>query len=342
MVPAPDSDPDPEPGRDATPPDRGPDADAVTDGSGERSSPTFSRHVSRVTDRFDDVLPFALVPFALAVIEFGSVRRALDPSARGLSINVEFALPTPLLHLWSFVDPPEPSGPTDLGPGAGPPIGDPSGTTASSGVDVTIETPFETVALPLDAIGTAASGWIGAVVLAYAVLAAVVAAGYLGGIDRRLRREPASIAACVVAYAPRLFAYYLVVFGAFLALVPFVAVAPPLLVLAFPAVIVLGYLFYAAPFLIVVDDAGLVEAFRRSYGFAVGGGPYFGFALGHVLVAAGASVVLSIAVSVGPVGFVVALLAATPLGLVLTAATVSLVQELADGGRGATASRTGA
>ncbi|WP_254766412.1 hypothetical protein [Salinilacihabitans rarus] len=323
MVPAPDP-------ADSDPPD----------GAGERSSPTFSRHVSRVTDRFDDLVPFALVPVALSLFEFESVRRALDPSARGFSINVEFAFPTPLFHLWSLVDPPEPSGPPDIGPGTGPPIGGPSGTTASSGLDVTIETPFETVALPLDAVGAAATVWIGAVVLAYAALAAAVAAGYLGGIDRRLRRDPASIAACVVAYAPRLFAYYLVVFAAILALVPVLVVAPPLLVLALPAAVVLGYLFYAAPFLIVVDDAGVVESFRRSYGFAVEGGPYFRFALGHVLVAAGASIALSVAVSAGPAGFVLALLAATPLGLVLTAATVSLVQDLVDGGRGATGSRT--
>lgn len=292
--------------------------------SNRRPGSAFSRHVSRVTDRFDDLLPFALVPLALSLLEVESVAWALDPG-RDVSINIEFAFPSPLLDLWSFVDPPETTGAGGIGPG--------------SGTDVTIEFPFETVGLPAEVVTGGTLGLIAIVFLVYAVLGAIVTAGYLGGIDRRLRGEPAAIPQCITRYAPRFLLYYVVLFGAFLALVPLVFAAPALLLIAIPAVFVLGYLFYAAPFLFVVADVGVFEGFRRSYGYALEGGAYFWFCLWHaVLVVAAVSLVMSLFVTTaGAVGFLIALAVTVPLSLMLSAATVSLCQELDRlDGRGAT------
>ncbi|MDQ2050903.1 hypothetical protein RBH26_10455 [Natronolimnohabitans sp. A-GB9] len=301
-------------------------------------SPTFFDHVGRVVDRFDALLPFVVVPFGLSLLEFENVRRALD-SAGGFSLNVEFAFPTPLLDLWSFADPPPATG--RAGPSTGVP-GDhgPTDPTGAPGSDITIETPVETIAMSLEGVGIELLTWLGLALLAYAAISAVVAAGYVGGIDRRLRGEPAAILECVVAYAPRLFLYHLVVFGAFVAVVPFLVVAPPLLLLAVPVVIVLGYLFYAVPFLFVVADAGFLEAFRRSAEFGLDGGSYFWFALWHVVAAAGISIVLSVLVSAGAVGFLLALFVASPAALVLTATTVSFVQALTDDGGETTSDRS--
>lgn len=352
MVPAPDSPVDSDAGA-------GPNSSP----SRRRSGSPFRRHVGRVTGRFDELLPFALVPLALSLLQFEQVARALD-GARGLSLNFELRLPSPLHHLWSFVDPPGPaaSGPTrspapgssdgfpfgESSPDAGGTDGFGPGTGAGSGIstDVTIETPLETIVVPVDGVGSETIAWIGLALLVYAVLSAVLAAGYLGGMDRRLRGEPAAIRHCLVRYTPRLLLYHLVVFGAFLAVVPvllLVSVDPRLFLLALPLVLVLGYLFYAAPFLLVVADIGVLEAFRRSYGYALEGGAYFWFALGHVVAAAVVSAVLSALVSAGGPGVVLALVVVVPFSLVLTAATVSLCQELVarDGGStGAAASRS--
>ncbi|AEH35992.1 hypothetical protein [Halopiger xanaduensis] len=319
-----------------------PDPDSPSDHaagppSRDRSSDAFSRHVSRVTDRFDELLPYAVVPLVLSLLEVGKIERVLDPHRT--SFSVQFSLPSPLLELWSLVDPPDPASTgssTTTGWDTGAPFEDtggaaPVGGPTATGPEITIETPVESIVLPVDAVGSVQLAWLGILLLAYGVIAAAVAAGYLGGIDRRLRGEPAVLLACVVDYAPRLFAYYLVVFAAFLALLPIALIAPPLLLLGVPLVLVLGYCFYAAPFLLVVADAGVLEAFRRSYGFATAGGAYFWFALGHVLVTAIVSIVLSVLLNGGIVGFVIALLVASPVGLVLTAATVSLCQELVDG-----------
>lgn len=331
MVPAPD-------------PSTGSDADgSASSPSRRRSGTAFSRHVGRVTERFDELLPFALVPLATSLVPFERLRRALD-SAGGFSLNLEFRLPSPLHDLWSFADVPAPPTPGSTGPLApgsndGVAFGDPpsaaSGTDgvgdvpgAGTSTDVTIETPLETVAVPVDTVGIETLGWIGFTLLLYAVLSAALAAGYIGGIDRRLREEPAAIRQCLSSYTLPLLYYYLVVFGAFLAFVPFALVAPWLLLLAIPLVLVLGYAFYATPFLLVVADIGVLEALRRSSEYALEGGAYLSFALWHVLATAVVSGVLSALASAGGGAALLALGIAVPFSLVLTAATVSFCQEL--------------
>jgi hypothetical protein len=315
------------------------DPSTATGSSGGVSNP-FSRHVSRIIDRFDDLGGFAAIPLLLALVEFEKVQRAIDPVGRGFSINLELLLPSPLVTLWRFAKPPEPpetftQSPRDESFGS-PSFGEsaPNGgsttharSTGSSGTDVTIETPVETVEIPLEAIGTETMVWIGLALVAYGVISAVLMAAYVGGIDRRLRNEPIAIGSCIVTYAPRFVLYNLVVFGAFLLVVPVFVLVPPLIWLAIPAIIVLGYVFYPVPFLFVVDDTPFLEAFRRSVRLTTAGGPVLSFAFWHIVVGAVSSVVLSLLVSAGGAGFLLALLGSAPLALTLTAATVSFFQE---------------
>ncbi|WP_226004995.1 hypothetical protein [Natrinema salinisoli] len=326
MVPAPNTGP---------PTDDGPSTTAGGSSGGRSNS--FARHVSRVIDRFGDLGGFAAVPLLLALVEFEKVRRAIDPVGRGFSISLELLLPSPLVTLWRFAEPPEPftGSPRDesfgspsfgeSAPGSGSTT--PTRSTGSSSVDVTIETPVETVDIPLEAVDAETMVWLGLALVAYGVISAILMAAYVGGIDRRLRREPIAIGSCLVTYAPRFVLYNLVVFGAFLLVVPVFVLVPPLAVLAIPAIIVLGYVFYPVPFLFVVDDTAFLEAFRRSVRLTTAGGPVLSFAFWHVVVGAVSSLVLSLLVSAGSAGFLLALLGSAPLALVLTAATVSFFQE---------------
>ncbi|MFC6719614.1 hypothetical protein ACFQGT_13500 [Natrialbaceae archaeon GCM10025810] len=330
---------------DPPPDDSEPGSGPRLDGGPDRFAGTprpFTRHVSRIVDRFDSLLPFALVPFVTTLIDLERVERATAMGGRAVSITLEFALPSPLLDLWSFVDPSTSGSGSGFSGGgsAHVPGGDPFGTparspervgptgpTTSSTFDVTVETPTDTVAIPVEALTASVLVWIALVLLLYAALGAVLQAVYLGGLDRRLRDEPVAAVECVIAYAPRLFLYDLTAFAAVLLVVTFAVVSPAMVVLAIPAGLLLGYLFYAVPFLFVVDDAPFLEAFRRSYRLAFTG-PYVRFALAHALVSAAASLVLSVLVSGGASGFILGLLLAVPLSLVLTAATVSFVQDL--------------
>lgn len=295
----------------------------------------FGRHVSRVVDRLEALLPFALVPLAFSLLNVENVRRTLDPG--GATINLAFEFPSPLIHLWSLADPPPPApDPIQVGEaGPGTTGGDPFDATRPgaggqpAGSEHTLEVPLYGD-VPLEAIGPELAGWLGLVLAGSIVLYAVVAAGYLGGIDRRLRDERGSILESVVRYTPSLLGYYALLFTAFaVALVPALVAGLAGLVVVFPLFLLVGYLFYAAPFLIVVDDATLLESLRRSSEFAVGGGAYLAFAVWHVLFAVVASVPLSFVVSLGGVvGLAIAAPVAAAVGLLLTAATVSLVQEL--------------
>lgn len=326
----------PDPGFGSPPDDDPPPA---ADGAGAESSNPFARHVSRVVDRFDDLWPFAMVPLFAALLEFEKVQRALGSTGRGFTINLEFAFPAPLVTLWRLADPPEPTAVTPQSgygdsfggaPGEPEPTGGSTGSVGSTGsldTDVTIETAVGTVELPLEALSAGTLGWIGLAVLVYVTLSGLLLAAYVGGIDRRLRGEPIAVGACVATYAPRYILYNLIVAGALLLVFPLFVLAPPLILLAIPVIIALSYVFYPVPFLFVTADAPLLEAFRRSLELTTAGGQVLSFGLWHLLAAVAASLVLSLLVSAGGAGFLLALCLSAPLGLVLTAATVSFFRE---------------
>lgn len=349
-----------------TPPPDGPFDPSSSDGSSDQSSPdppwdpngggtssstsgdspapsSFLHHVSRVVDRFDDLLAFVAIPLLASLLQVENVWRTIENSPRGYSINIGFGFPSPLFDLWSFVNPPEAvPDPVSTFPGSEPghqPF-DPGVGTDGAGTGTTVDVPYESVLGPADEVTGELFVWIALAALAYAAITAVLSAIYVGGIDRRLRDRSAAVGACVRRYALRFFGYELVVFGVALVALAILLVVPPLLLLGIPAGIVAMYLFYATPFLFVVADAPLVEAFGRSYRVATDGGAYFWFTLWHVVVVALVSLVLSLVVSAaGLAGFVVGLAVACPVGLVLTAATTSFLRELVENGVGTTASR---
>ncbi|WP_226482387.1 hypothetical protein [Natrinema amylolyticum] len=335
MVPAPHTGP---------PSDDGPSTPADDPDDGRSGS--FRQHAARVAGRFDEFWAFALVPLFTALLEFEKVQRALAHTGRGFAVNFEFLLPTPLVDLWRFADPPDPPATTrttsgdphapSIGdaPGDPAPTGEPTtpvGSTGSGGPDVTIETPVETVAVPLEAISAETMAWLGLALAAYAVISGILMAAYVGGLDRRLRGEPLAVGSCVVAYAPRFVLYNLVAFGTFLLVLPVFVLVRPLVWLAFPAIIVLGYVFYPVPFLFVVDDAPFLEAFRQSIRLTTAGGPVLSFAFWHAIAAVVVSAVLSVSVSSGSAGLLLALLVSAPVGVLLTAATVSFFRAHLEG-----------
>ncbi|NGM68759.1 hypothetical protein G6M89_07005 [Natronolimnobius sp. AArcel1] len=321
MVPTPDEPP-------------GDDLDSNSDASSAtQSGSPFPRHVSRASDRFGSLLPFVIVPFVLSLFPLEQFMRTLEPR-RGVSINLELQFPSPILDLWSFIDAPEPVTSMTVGEPTSPgtPGSDPfaTGTGPGSSSEFTIDTPFESVVMPAQSFGLEIFGWIALLIAIYGVIGAAITAGYLGGIDRRLRGERAAPLTCIAQFAPRMLLYYAVFFGAMLLALPILLIAPSLLLLAIPLLILIGYLFYAVPFLLIVDDAGVLESFRRSYSFALSGGPYLSFALWHVVVTGICSLVLSVLASGGGVGVLIALIVVVPLSLILTGATVSFCQELVD------------
>ena len=119
----------------------------------------------------------------------------------------------------------------------------------------------------------------------------------------------------------------------------FVVVVPPLVILVVPALLFVGYLFFGAPYLVVAEDRALVPALERSYELAVAGGPYFGFAVGFLLLGTAISIVASLVVlNLGLVGVLVGSVVAAPAGVVFGGATMAMVLDV---GRGSTADAAG-
>ena len=163
------------------------------------------------------------------------------------------------------------------------------------------------------------------------VVQSVLVAGYLGSVGDVLSTGEYDFARNVKRYFLRVLAYETLVWLPGIAVFGLGLAAGPLALVALPAYFVLGYLFYATPYLFVVADASLGEALGRSYGLALAGGPYFSYAVGYLLFVVGVSVFATpVAVNLGMVGVVVGTALAAPVALAATFATTEFVAELTD------------
>lgn len=237
----------------------------------------------------------AFVPAVTALLSLDKMARVVSHS--GFSVGFKlFLFPSPAENVWAYVRVPQ------------------------SGI--TVETPGPLWLLPVS-------------VLVHAVLLG----GFLGSVRRLLDDEETEFAfvSDSLAYLWQMAVWTgvpIAVFGG-LALVggsgrASLASVPPLAVgLLFVSVVVLGYLFYAAPFLVVLRDAGLLDALAASYRFAVGGGAYaaygFAYAAFGLVVSAVASTVV---VNLGIVGLLVGIPAGARLGLATSTATMRFVSDL--------------
>lgn len=179
---------------------------------------------------------------------------------------------------------------------------------------------------PQDGVTTSATVLIA---LALAVVHAALSAGYLSCLRDALAGERPDFRRGVGRYLLPLLGFQLlasvtVLAGALLA-VPF----PPLFVLVLPLFLLVGYLFFGAPYLVVAEERRLVDALARSYRFALAGGPYFAFAAGYLLIGTAVSVVATLAVvNLGVVGVLLGAVVAGPVGVVLGAATMAMIRDM--------------
>ncbi|MFC3478841.1 hypothetical protein [Halobacterium litoreum] len=163
-----------------------------------------------------------------------------------------------------------------------------------------------------------------------AVEAAVVA-GYLGSIRDAYRdRRPDFVGAAGDYWLSILgvrVAQFLLFVGLALAAVGGGVVGVLFLI---PLIFLLGYLLWAAPYLVVLRDADALTALSASANLGAKGGRYLAFSVGYAVVAAGGSLVVSpLVTSSGLTGVLVgAALVAYP-SLVGSAAATVVVDEVA-------------
>lgn len=162
---------------------------------------------------------------------------------------------------------------------------------------------------------------------------AALTAVYVPRAVERVRpgRGEARVVPALSRYFPPLFGLALALAGVGVALVLVGLALGPLVLLAIPLVLAIGYALYAAPFLVVVEDRGAVDAVSRSVALATDGGAYASYAVQYLLLVAVVSVPASTVVRTGAPAIALAAVLAAPLAAVTTGATAAFVVDLVDG-----------
>lgn len=263
--------------------------------------PAFTTRLGDGWRRARRSLPLALVPLLFALTDVEKLRAvtAFD----GVHVGFRLGLPASVVTLWQFVSVPQ------------------------SGVNVDPGVPLS--ALPLVPVS----------VPVFLVVQAFLTAGYFGSVAERLRTGEYRF----VHHATAHFFSFLVLTA--LPVVVFLplalglvgpgavtgerAVSVPFVVLGFISVVVVSYLFYATPYLLVLRGSGLVDAARGSYALAVAGGPYLSYSGGVALFVLAVSPVASaVVVSAPTLGLPAGLSVGSVLGLAVNVATMRFVADL--------------
>lgn len=266
---------------------------------------------SRTVEHAVRVWPLLFVPVVATLLDVGRLRTLLRTSAPAPSsgesvevvvtepdrvFSVTFGVPRPVSTLWSFVNA-QPNGLSTGAPG------------------------FDSVAVFVLAL------------LVSAVVSGLLAAGYLGSIDAALDGRFGFLEA-VRSYGRPLVGFSLLEAGVGLLLIALGLVAFPLVVVVVVALFVLAYLFFATPYLVVVEDTGLAPALRHAFELTTNDGRMLVFFGGYLIVSALLSVPISaLAFAAEPFGLALAILVSGPVALLLNVATLLFVRDVVTGGQ---------
>ena len=251
-------------------------------------------------ERLKQLPALLVVPALVTLLSVGDLSTVLERRAVGDHVGVEFTFPVPIGDLWTFVNTPD--------AGAGSVTVTPPGLVDAS------------VSLYVVLLGS----------VLYLLLYGVLAAGYLGSIQAYRRDGEYDFLANVREYAPTYVGLTLVILGVGLAAVAFAFVFPPILFLAIPVILAIGYLFWGAWFLVPVADLEAIPALERSYYLAVSESDYVVWTLAHLVIGGVLSLVATpVVVGTSIVGVVLGLAFVVPAGFVLTVASLRVIDDLA-------------
>lgn len=256
--------------------------------------PSITDRIKRAAEQISerDAWSLAAVPLVAALLRTSQIRDVITYD--GVHLGITLGLPLPVSTVWKFVSMP------------------------ANGVEV-----------------TGPSGTTGAVVFAVGLLVqGVLAAGYLGSLRDRLAGEDADFLASVRRYVVPFVGFGILLVAMYVPPLLFAAFEGPSVALLawFPILFLAAYLIYAAPFLIVLDDDGLVAALARSATLATSEGAYLRYAAGYAgLVAVVSLPATVLTVNLGPAGVLLGAAVLAPLALVFDAATLQFVDDVTDG-----------
>lgn len=236
----------------------------------------------------------AVVPFVTALLQTNKILEVL--AHRGFSIGVSLGIPLPVTTVWTFVSVPS------------------SGTTFSA--------PNTVAGVGLVGVGFLVVG--------------ILTAGYLGSLRHAMVGAEWNFLASVRRHLRPFLGFGVLLVALFVPPLAMALAGPPARLLLFawvPLLFVVGYLVYAAPYLIVLEADGLVSALTRSVRLTTTEAAAFRYAVGYALLVAVVSLPATVlTVNLGLAGVLVGAAALAPVGLVFDAMTLRFVDDLRSSG----------
>lgn len=250
--------------------------------------------LARAREHLGSLLALAVVPFVLGVLSLDKFRQV---AATGVDfrVGITFGFPSTVATSWDFL----------------------SLQNAAPGVN-----------LPTRSLETTVF-----VLVVVAVLSAALGAGYLGSIRRELAGVERDFLADARTYFGPFLGYELLQLVFVLLALAVALVELSLAVVVLLGLLAFGYLFYAAPYLVVIEGVDLPTALRRSYGYATTSRAYASFFVQYLLAVAVVSLVATPLFSTSVPGAVLGTLVLAPVCLLFNTATVLFVRDLAGGSR---------
>jgi hypothetical protein len=264
--------------------------------------PTFT---TRLTDGWElalQHLPLAGVPILFALFNTNKLLAILRFD--GGHIGFKFGLPVSVVTIWQFVSVPN------------------SGVNVNTGLPIEF-LPVAIVTVPL-----------------LLVVQAVLTAGYFGSIRNILYGESyAFVSNCKRYFIP----FLLITSIPTLLLLPLAAgvigtsavtggfggTTLVILLVALIGFVILGYLFYPVPYLIVLHQTGVVVAARRSYALATQSGPYVAYTAGFALFILGVSpIATALVVNIPVIGLPIGIIGGGILGLAVNIMTMRFLADI--------------
>ncbi len=245
--------------------------------------------LSRAREHLGPLLPLVVVPFALAAVSVEKFRRVAASTA-DLRFGISFGFPTTVSTSWDLLSLPS------AGPGLN---------------------------LPTENIETTVL-----VMLVVTVLSALLGAGYLGSIRRELAGVDRAFLEDARTYFGPFLGFELINLVLVLAAVAAALVALPLALVFVLTLFAFAYLFYATPYLVVVEGVDLPAALRYSYDYAASGGEYASFFVQYLVAVALVSVVATPLFATSVPGAALGTVVLAPVALLFDTATMLFVRDL--------------
>lgn len=159
--------------------------------------------------------------------------------------------------------------------------------------------------------------------IAFTIIGAYLAAGYLGSIKQGLEGRTYEFSQNADKYFVEMLKFKILMLLILFAMMGLALIVPLFVLLALPIILFVTYLVYGIPYLIVSQELTFEEALGENLDLALSGGEYAEYGIKYLLFALPISMIMTLlTVNLNVIGIVFGILITAPVSLTLTTATM--------------------